>query len=241
MPKVHEAWKVLSHGEIERLDDNLWRVSGTLPGMDLKRVMTLVRLGDGRVVIHSAIALDEPAMAEIEAWGAPAILLVPNRYHRLDAPAYLERYPGLQVFCPKGSRKGIEEVVRVDGDYDDVDAGGDLTVEHLEGVRKGEGALTVRSPGGASLVFNDAVFNVPHGRGVAGFIFRYVTDSTGGPRVTRLFRWLAVKDKAAFGEHLRRLAETPDLVRVIVSHHRMITDEPAAVLRRVAARFVQGG
>jgi hypothetical protein len=241
MPKTHEAWTVLSHDEIEKLDENLWRVPGTLPGMALKRVMTLVRLEDGRVVIHSAIALEEPAMAEIEAWGTPAVLLVPNRYHRLDAPAYLERYPKLEVFCPRGSRAGIEEVVRVDGDYDEFAGGRNLTIEHLEGVRKGEGVLTVRSPGGATLVFNDAIFNVPHGRGLPGFIFRYITDSTGGPKVTRLFRWLAVKDKAAFGEHLRRLAETPDLARIIVSHHRMITDDPAGVLRKVAANFGAGG
>jgi hypothetical protein len=109
-----------------------------------------------------------------------------------------------------------------------------LKVEHLDGVAKGEGVLTVRSPGGVSLVFNDAIFNLPHGSGVAGFIFRYVTDSTGGPRVTRVFRMLGLKDKMKFATHIKKLADTPDLVRVIVSHHRMITDEPAAVLRGVA-------
>jgi hypothetical protein len=234
MAKAHDGWKVLSHGEIEKLEPNLWRVVGTLPGMGLKRVMTLVRLDDGRIVVHSAIALDQASMAEIEAWGTPAVLLVPSRYHRLDAPAYLDRYPNLSVLCPKGSKSGVQQVVRVDGDYDDFGEDSTLKVEHLDGVAKGEGVLTVRSPGGVSLVFNDAIFNLPHGSGVAGFIFRYVTDSTGGPRVTRVFRMLGLKDKMKFATHIKKLADTPDLVRVIVSHHRMITDEPAAVLRGVA-------
>jgi len=95
--------------------------------------------------------------------------------------------------------------------------------------------LVVRSPSGSSLVFNDAVFNMPHGRGLSGFVFKHVTKGTGGPRVTRVFRWLAVKDRAAFRAHLERLAETPGLVRIIVSHHESITDDPAGTLRGVAA------
>lgn len=234
MAKAHQGWTVLPHLDIEKLEPNLWRVQGTLPGMALKRVMTLVRLEDGRLVIHNAIALDEESMSEIEGWGRPAVLLVPNLYHRLDAPPFLDRYPELEVYCPRGSRSKVEEVIKVDGDYDDFDEAPVLVVEHLEGVRKVEGVVTIRSPGGTSLVFNDAVFNQPHGKGVAGLIFRYLTDSTGGPRVTRVFRWLAVKDKSAFRDHLRRLSETADLKRIIVSHHRIITDGPAEALRGVA-------
>ena len=111
-----------------------------------------------------------------------------------------------------------------------------IDLEHLDGVRKVEGVLTVRSPGGTTLVFNDAIFNQPHGKGLGGFIFRYLTDSTGGPKVTRLFRWIALKDKKALKAHFERLAATPDLKRIIVAHHRTITDRPADVLLEVAAK-----
>jgi len=235
MAKADSEWRVLRHGPIEKRDDNLWSVTGSLPGMSLKRVMTVVRLDNGRLVIHSAVALDDDAMAEIEAWGRPGFLLVPNAYHRLDAPAYAERYPDLKVLCPRGSRKKIEAVVRVDGDYDVFPEDSMVELRYLDGLREVEGVMIVRSDGGSTLVFNDAVFNMPHGEGIPGFIFRHLTASTGGPRVTRLFRMLAVKDKAAFKADLERLADTPDLKRIIVSHHRTIVDEPAAVLRRVAA------
>jgi hypothetical protein len=237
MAKVHTDWRVLDHGPIERNEDNLWTVTGSLPGMSLKRVMTLIRLEDGRVLVHSAIALDEAAMGEIEAWGRPAVLLVPNAYHRLDAPAYLSRYPGLEVYCPKGARAQVEKVVKVDGDYGDVPDDPTVSLEHLDGVRFAEGVVVVRSGARATLVVNDAVFNIPHGSGLPGFIFRYITGSTGGPRVSRLFRIFAVNDKRALAGHLRRLADTPDLCRVIVSHHRPITDRPAETLRAVADRL----
>jgi hypothetical protein len=174
-------------------------------------------------------------MAEIEQWGRPAVLLVPNAFHRLDAPAWVERFPDIQVRCPKGGRKKIEDVVRIDGDYGDLDLGESVTLEYLDGIGKSEGVMTVRSDGGTTLVFNDAVFNMPHGKGIAGFIFRYLTQSTGGPRVPRLFKFFAVKDRKALADHLYRLADTPDLVRIIVSHHRTIEEDPSGTLKSVAA------
>ena len=61
-----------------------------------------------------------------------------------------------------------------------------------------------------------------------------VTGSTGVPRVTRLFRVMAVKDKAAFKADLGRSAQTPNLARIVVSHHEPIVNRPSDVLRRIA-------
>ena len=49
---------------------------------------TIARMTDGSLVLHSPIALEEDAMVDLEALGTPAFLIVPSRYHRLDAPAY---------------------------------------------------------------------------------------------------------------------------------------------------------
>ncbi len=194
----------------------------------------MVRLSDGQLVIHNGIALDEDAMKAIENWGRPTILIVPNGFHRLDAAAYKERYPGLRVLCPVGARRRVEQVVSVDGDYSDYEEEGSVALEHLQGVSDGEGVMKVLSDSGTTLVFNDVIFNMPHGEGLAGFIFRYLTQSTGGPRVSRLARWFVVKDAGALRAHLERLAETANLNRIIVSHHQTIADHPADTLRRVA-------
>ena len=69
--RVSDDWKVLEHGKIERLTERLWRVEGMIPGMSLRRVMTVVKRSSGGLAIHSAIALDEGEMAELEAWGKP--------------------------------------------------------------------------------------------------------------------------------------------------------------------------
>ncbi len=230
-----EIWKVLPHGPLEKLAENVWRVEAGLPGMPLKRVMTVARRADGRLVIHNGIALEDAAMKELERLGEPAFLVVPNGYHRMDAPGYKARYPEIVVLCPKGARAKVEQVVRVDGDYGSYPADDDVRLEHVAGVGEAEGAMTVRSEDGVTLVLNDLVFNMPHAPGFTGFVFKHLTASSGGPKLSRVVRWFLIKDGAAVRGELERLAATPDLCRVIVSHHETITEDPARVLREVAA------
>jgi hypothetical protein len=234
MAKANSTWTVLPHRPIEKLEDNLWRVEGDLPGMPLKRVMTLARRSDGGVVIHNGIALEESAMREIEAWGKPAVLVVPNGYHRLDAMVFKQRYPALKVLCPRGATKAVAEVVAPDGTYDDLPHDENVRLEHLAGTAEREGVMIVRSGGRTSLVFNDAIFNMPHKSGFSGFVMRYLTDSSGGPKVTRIGRMFVMKEAPALRAHFERLA-TPDLARIIVSHEDVINDKPADTLRAIAA------
>src|SRR5262249_46784927 len=83
MPKPFQTWTVYPHKPIEKIQDNLWRVEAPFPGAPFPRSMILVRLGDGRIIVHNAIALDEDEMREIEAWGKLAFLIVPNGGHRM--------------------------------------------------------------------------------------------------------------------------------------------------------------
>lgn len=226
-------WKVLPHEPLQKLGDNLWTITGSLGGMPLTRVMSLARLADGRLVIHNAMALEEPLMKEIEAFGAPSFVLVPNGYHRIDAPRWKHRYPGAKVLCPEGVRKKVEEVVEVAGTYEDLPADDRVKLHYLDGVGRGEGYLEVRSDDGVSLVFNDVMFNTPHQPGFSGFVLR-VMGSTGPAKVTRIAKLFLVKDKAALRAHLLRLADTPDLKRMVIMHGDMVTGDAAAVMRQVA-------
>ncbi|HEY0136880.1 MAG TPA: hypothetical protein VGB85_22515, partial [Nannocystis sp.] len=72
-------------------------------------------------------------------------------------------------------------------------------------------------------------------RGFTGFIFRHITRSSGGPRVSRIAKFFLVKDRKAFKEHLLRLADLPALQRMIVSHHLMVHDDAAGAIRQAAA------
>jgi hypothetical protein len=239
MAKAHTSWTVLRHGPIERLSDNLWRVKGALPGMSLERVMTVVRRADGSLLLHSPIALAEPQQAELEALGPIAVLVVPNAGHRLDSPAYKQRYPQAVVFCPPGGRQRIEEVIRVDGTYRDYADDEVVRFEVLDGVDEAEGALIIRSPDGLSLVLNDVVMNMDKKRDLLGYLFTTVLGSAPGPRVSRLVRLVYVKHQPALRAHLERLAALPNLVRLIVSHENVAHGPEAAAALRQAATYLK--
>jgi hypothetical protein len=236
--KSSDEWRVLAHGPIEPLAENLWCVHGSLPGMSLKRVMTIAKRNDGKLVLHSAIAMSEDKMRELEALGEPAYLIVPNRGHRLDAPAYKKRYPSIRVYAPKGGRKGVEEKVPVDGTYEDFPADDAVRLEMLQGVKDEEGAMIVTSKDGVTVVLNDAVFNMDRKRDPLGFLFTTVLGSAPGPRISRLVKLLFVKDKAAFRADLERLAETKDLVRLMVAHENVAHGAEAAAALRKAATYL---
>lgn len=238
MAKANTEWRVLAHGPIEKLAENLWWVQGSLPNMSLKRNMTVARLADGRLVIHNAIALDESAMKELEGWGTPAFLIVPSGIHRLDAPVFKKRYPALKVFAPSGSRAKVGEVIAVDGSYEDFPSDPDVRFEMLEGMGGLEGAMFVRSKDGMSLVLNDAVFNMDRKRDVLGFLFTTVFGSAPGPRVSRLAKLTLVKDKRALRGALERLAKLPGLTRLIVAHEKVAHGGDARAALEQAATFL---
>jgi hypothetical protein len=234
VPAANQEWRVLSHAPIEKLEANLWRVEGSLEGMPLRRVMTVARRSDGKLVIHNGIALEDAAMREIEGFGELAYLVVPNGFHRLDAPAFKRRYPGIQVVCPAGARKRVEAVVAVDLTYDAMPTDVDVSIRHAAGTKNAEGVMIVRHGDATSVVLNDLVFNMPHVAGFTGWVFKHITASSGGPKVSRVARWFLVGDHQAFADDLRALADLAGLRRVIVSHHQVIDRDPAGVLRQVA-------
>jgi len=236
MAKPTSEWVVRPHGPLEKLTENLWRVEGTLPGMSLRRNMAIARMTDGLLVINSAIALEEPLMREIEAWGRPAFLVIPNRYHRLDLPAFKRRYPELRVLVPRGVRATVERVQRADGTFEDFPSNETVILSALDGIGDQEGVMTVESEDGITLILGDVVFNVDMKTDFVGRLFATLAGSAPGPRVHRLFKLLVVKDRALLRRQLERLAETPRLKRLIVAHEKLTTGGPdaAAVLRKAA-------
>jgi hypothetical protein len=233
MPKVYEQWTVTRHHPIEKLEPNLWRVEGMLK--QIQRCMTIARLGDGRLVIHNAIALDPDEMTELEAWGKPAFLIVPSGMHRMDAKIWKARYPQMLVVCPPRAKSRVQQVVKVDTTEVDF---GDPSVRYFiaDGTAGREGVLEVHSPGGVTLVFNDLLANMRDQPGFRGRVFRALGFTGPEPKVPAVPRLLLVNDHGALRSHLERLSATPNLQRIIVGHGSLIHQSAAHALRNASAR-----
>ena len=59
-----------------------------------------MKLSDGRLAFHNAIPLDDAALADVRAWGKPAILIVPHHLHAMDAHAFQAKL-GLSAFTAR--------------------------------------------------------------------------------------------------------------------------------------------
>ncbi|OLC72991.1 MAG: hypothetical protein AUG04_07085 [Deltaproteobacteria bacterium 13_1_20CM_2_69_21] len=188
-------WTVLPHQPIEKLQENLWTVEATLPQGPLRRRMGIARLGDGQLVFLNAIALDEPSMKRIEAWGKPAFALTANGFHRLDLGSYKARYPGLRVLAAPAARKRIGQIATVDGWLELLPADPSVSIEEVAGAKMGDVACTAHAARRSSLCFpGDVLMNVAPVRGFPGLLL-YLLGFIGELRVPRLIRWIGVKDR----------------------------------------------
>jgi hypothetical protein len=227
-----QPWTVQPYRPIARVEENLWTIDGDMrvPGGVIPRKMALMKCDDGRIAIHSPIALEDTDMASIEAWGEPAFVIVPNGYHRLDALAFRQRYPAVKILCPGAVRARVERVVAVDGDYALLPP---TIASRPLAMTSGEAAFIWRSGQLSSLIFGDALFNLLRLPGTLGFILSLI-GSTGGPRVSLLAKLIAVSDRKLLASQLRELAAIPGLIRLVPGHGDNIDQDAEAILRAVA-------
>jgi hypothetical protein len=221
---------------LSQIDENILTVVGEIqmPLMKLPRRMTVVRLVDSRLVVYSAIALDEEAMVALEGYGRPAFLIVPSDKHRLDARIWKDRYPALEVVAPEGARAKVEEVVPVDTTAPDF---GDLNVQFITvpGTREREAALLVRTPRGTTLVLNDVVANIRDESGIGGWLLHLAGFAGKDAQVPTVVKLATIEDASALRRQLLQWADLESLDRVLVSHGSPIEVNVRGTLRDLAA------
>jgi hypothetical protein len=236
MTRPFQQWKVLPHGKLSEIDVNILTVTGDIrmPMMSLPRRMTVVRVNGSRLVVFSAIALNEEEMAKLEAYGRPAFLVVPSDKHRLDAKPWKNRYPAMQVVAPEGARGKVEDVVPVDTvapRFDDPN----VQFVAVPGTRAHEAALVVRTPNGTTLVLNDLVGNIRSEPGSRAWLLQLAGFAGRKAQIPRVVKMVMIKDASALRAQLMQWAEIESLKRILVSHGSPIDENPRQTLRDLAA------
>jgi hypothetical protein len=232
MTAPFEKWTVLPHGNLTRVNERIVTVVGELkmPLLKLPRRMTAVRLKSGNLAIFSAIALREPEMAELEAFGRPSFLIVPSERHRLDAPGYAKRYPNITVVAPSGGKKKVDEVVRVHTSRPDFF---DPSVRYVEVAA--DSALEVDCQDGLTIIVNDLIGDIHDESGIGGWLLRVMGFAGDDPHVPGPVKLALGKHKSEVAQQFRRWAERDDLRRIIVSHGDSIEGDPRGALRTLAS------
>ncbi len=89
---------------LELFAPGVWRAEAPVRflGLRLSATMTVVRLADGTLLVHSPIALTPPLRAAIDALGSVAHLYSPNTFHHLRMGEWSAAYPTAKVHAPRG-------------------------------------------------------------------------------------------------------------------------------------------
>jgi hypothetical protein len=103
--------------EIDDTDRGLWTFHQRLSvmGAEIGTRMTVVRLSDGGLLVHSPIRLTRELEQRLASLGRVEHVLAPNLYHYLFVAAFKERYPNARFHAAPGVAPKLPEV-RFDAD-----------------------------------------------------------------------------------------------------------------------------
>lgn len=89
---------------LQTIAPDIWHAQHqfVINGIHLSSRMTVVRLRDGRLWLHSPIPLTPALRTQVEALGTVAYLVAPSKVHHLFIGEWAKAYPQAILFGPRG-------------------------------------------------------------------------------------------------------------------------------------------
>lgn len=212
-------------GTVQEFGEGLWIASGDrvrMLGIPFTTRMTVARLSDGGLWLHSPVAATEDLIVAVEALGPIQHIVAPNKFHHIFVRDWIERFPYATTWAGPGLAERVEQ--RFDLELgDSAEACWALDLDQL--IFAGSKVLPEsvffhrRSK---SLIITDIIQN--HEPSADGWFWRtvkrlngIVAPNGGAPRDWRM----TVKDRdAARASRDRMLAW--DFERLVITHGRCL-------------------
>ncbi len=217
--------------------DNVWCAESSLDFPRLPLRMTVVRLVNGDLWIHSPVKMDQTLVTEIKALGEVKHIIAPNLFHNLFVEEAKKHFPGAQLYAAPGledRRRDIfwdQHLTRTappawSNDFE----------QHLI-----EGASSINEvvffhKASRTLITTDMVFNLQSPP--SGFMSRLFLTIFGTYKhfaMSRLWVWKA-DDKKAVANSVREILKW-DIDRVLMTHGDIVGPGAKPALEEAVARF----
>ncbi len=151
----------------EYVKDEVWLVERPLTfyGVEFGTRMTVLRLSDGGLLLHSPVALDPALEASVRQLGEPRCIVAPNPFHHLWASPWREAFPDAALLAGPGllaRRPDLAPALEWPAEPEQLgfDAH-DVEIAPFEG-HPMHGELAVYHPRSATLVLADMLINLGH-------------------------------------------------------------------------------
>jgi hypothetical protein len=189
----------------------------TFYGLEVGTRMTVIRLAEGGLLLHSPVALDAALSAELDALGPVRFVVAPNRVHHLYAGRVAETYPDARLWIAPGlDRKRPDlDYVAVLGDEAPAEWRGQVDQVFFRG-RPYENEVVFFHRASRTLLLCDLAFNFGPGAALPTRWLMRLLRSYGRFGPSTLDPWL-IRDRAAARASLARILAW-DFDRVVVAH-----------------------
>jgi len=221
--------------------ERLWIVDGPEIRMDYGPAsipfptrMTVVRLDDGRLWLHSPVAPDAALFDAVDALGEVAWLVAPNSLHYWYVADWQQRYPGARTHAVPGLAARAKRAFRIDATVggDDAALPDGIAAVLVPGTAVTEAVFHHRAS--RTVILTDLIENFEPAR-IRSRLLRWLVRLSGAahphgkaPIDLRLtFRPMRQRVRAAVAEMLAW-----DCERVVMAHGLPYAEGGAAELRR---------
>jgi len=216
--------------------DSIWHAQQPLKfgPLAISSRMTVVRLADGALWVHSPITPTAELTAALKALGPVRYVVAPNKGHHLFFLPFLQAFPEARGFIAPGlSAKRVDlKPFPVLGTAGVPDWSPELQDIYIEGLPILNETAWFHAPSGTLIVADILTCFGEHN----GFLLRAAARLLGVYQrlgVSRTMRAL-VKDRAALSRSVARLLAL-DIRRVVLAHDQIVEVEAKAKLERAFA------
>ncbi len=217
---------------LERVADDVWIEARPLRffGLETGTKMTVVRLRNGGLFVHSPVALDTPTREAVDALGPVIAIVAPSRFHHLYVGEWARAYPSASVSACPGLETKRRDIAwsRVLGDEPAPEWRGEL-VQVFFGARAMENEVVFFHEASKTIISSDFIFNLAtHPSGLTRAVGTLLGQRA--PGVTLLER-VMIRNHVAAREQVGRIVAW-GAERIVLAHGDIIAKNGSAVVER---------
>jgi len=217
---------------LRRLAEDLWveERPQRFYGLEVGARMTVMRLADGSLLLHSPVSLDSALRRELDCLGPVRYAVAPNRFHHLYAGEVAKAYPEARLWVAPGveHKRPDLEFAGVLADEAPEEWQDEVAQVFFRG-RPFENEITFLHRPSRTLVLCDLAFNFGPRAPFGTRLFMRLVGGYGRFGPTRLDP-LLIRDRAAARQSFERILAW-DFDRVVVAHGEVLEAGGPAALR----------
>ena len=215
------------------IGENIWIVERPqrFYGLEVGTRMTVIRLADGSLLLHSPVRLDAELRRELDAISPVRFAVAPNRVHHLYAGKVADAYPEARLWIAPGLERKRPDLkyVAILGDDAPIEWRGQVDQTFFSG-RPYENEVVFCHRVSRTLIMCDLAFNFGPRAAAPTRVLMRLIRSYGSFGPSKLDPWL-IRDRAAARQSLERILSW-DFDRIIVAHGDVLESGGRDALRR---------